>query len=230
MFRKLFSMLKKNDAAEKIEETTSVVSSNQAQQVMVQQVQELDYSKYEHYAIKPDMQIDKLVEKYPQAVAILKEHGVNCVGCHGASMETLEQGCLGHGMPLSAFESLLENLNKSTEKKGGTFTGTLTITANTAERVKTLVAKDGMADAFLRFSVVPGGCSGFSYDFKVDNQLNKNDVVVEKDGAKVVIDPESLDIIAGSELDYVDGANGAKFEVNNPNAKSGCGCGSSFGV
>src|SRR3989344_7393328 len=193
MFKKLFSILKKDEVEAKPEENTVEVSSNHVQQVMVQQPK-LDYSKYEHMAIKPSMQIDKLVEKHPQAVAILKEHGVNCVGCHGASMETLEQGCLGHGMSIHAFESLLQKLNQTTEKKEGTFT----ISVNTAERVKALVSKDGRSNAFLRFSVVPGGCSGFSYDFKLDDTLNQTDVVVERDGAKVVSDPESIQIILGS--------------------------------
>ncbi len=237
MLGRLFSVLKRNRIEEKPAghfedkvahnaEVTSVVNSGSGmQQVMVEKVQ-LDYSKYENYVIKPNMRIADVVEKYPQAVAILTEHGIHCVGCHGSTIETLEEGCLGHGMSLSVFDSLLVKLNKATEKKTGGFT----ITNNTVERVKSLVAKDGRANAFLRLSVVPGGCSGFSYEFKVDDNALPTDIMVERDGAKVVSDPESLNIISGSELDYVDGANGAKFEMKNPNAKSGCGCGSSFGV
>lgn len=107
---------------------------------------------------------------------------------------------------------------------------TFTITQNTVERVKKLVERDGRKNAFLRFSVVSGGCSGYSYDFKVDNNVNDDDVVIESDGVKVVTDAMSIQLIGGSVLDYIDDASGSKFEVKNPNASHGCGCGSSFGI
>jgi len=106
--------------------------------------------------------------------------------------------------------------------------GTFSITPSTVERVKKLVLKDGRSNSFLRFSVVSGGCSGYSYDFKIDDTINPNDIVVEQDGVKVVSDENSISLINGSELDYIDDASGSKFEVKNPNASHGCG--SSFGV
>ncbi|MDQ7018972.1 MAG: iron-sulfur cluster insertion protein ErpA [Robiginitomaculum sp.] len=82
----------------------------------------------------------------------------------------------------------------------------------------------------LRVAVVGGGCSGFSYTFDFADAPEKDDLVIKRDGAMVVIDNVSLDFLAGSEIDYSDELIGAAFKINNPNAKSGCGCGTSFSI
>ena len=82
----------------------------------------------------------------------------------------------------------------------------------------------------LRVAVLAGGCSGFQYRFELDAEQAEDDLVVERDGAVVLVDPASLDLLAGSELDYSDALMGAHFTVRNPNAASACGCGTSFSV
>lgn len=82
----------------------------------------------------------------------------------------------------------------------------------------------------LRVAVLAGGCSGFQYRFELDGARAEDDLVVERDGAVVLVDPASLDLLAGSELDYSDALMGAHFTVRNPNAASACGCGTSFSV
>lgn len=82
----------------------------------------------------------------------------------------------------------------------------------------------------LRVAVVGGGCSGFSYTFDFADAPEKDDLVIKRDGAMVVIDTISLDFLSGSEIDYSDELIGAAFKINNPNAKSGCGCGTSFSL
>jgi iron-sulfur cluster assembly accessory protein len=82
----------------------------------------------------------------------------------------------------------------------------------------------------LRISVKGGGCSGFQYSFDVDQERADDDLVVERDGATVVVDPVSLEMIKGSELDFVDDLMGQAFRVKNPNAVASCGCGVSFSV
>ena len=82
----------------------------------------------------------------------------------------------------------------------------------------------------LRVAVLAGGCSGFQYRFELDRESAPDDVVVEHGGARVVIDPASLDLLAGAELDYTDELMGSHFAVRNPNASSSCGCGTSFSV
>jgi iron-sulfur cluster insertion protein len=82
----------------------------------------------------------------------------------------------------------------------------------------------------LRLSVMGGGCSGFQYKFDVDRDQAEDDILIARDGITVLVDPVSLEYLAGSEIDYVDGLIGAAFKVNNPKAKASCGCGTSFSL
>jgi iron-sulfur cluster insertion protein len=105
----------------------------------------------------------------------------------------------------------------------------LTLSASAAKRINFLSAKE-TAPKMFRITVSGGGCSGFQYAFQLDDQLNDDDVTFERDGATLVTDETSLDLIAGSELDFVDDLMGAYFQVRNPNAVSSCGCGTSFAI
>ncbi|MDE2583199.1 MAG: iron-sulfur cluster assembly accessory protein [Rhodospirillales bacterium] len=82
----------------------------------------------------------------------------------------------------------------------------------------------------LRVAVLAGGCSGFQYRFDLDHAPQPDDLVIAQGAAKVVVDPASLDLLAGAELDYTDELMGSHFAVRNPNAKSACGCGTSFAI
>ncbi|HEB82067.1 MAG TPA: iron-sulfur cluster insertion protein ErpA [Gammaproteobacteria bacterium] len=99
-----------------------------------------------------------------------------------------------------------------------------------ASKVKALVEEEGNPNLKLRVSVDGGGCSGFQYAFAFDENVNEDDTVVEKNGATMVVDVTSMQYLNGSEVDYLEGLEGARFVVNNPNATSTCGCGSSFSV
>ncbi len=100
-----------------------------------------------------------------------------------------------------------------------------------AKKINVLKAEDGAnPEAFLRVQVKRGGCSGFSYKMEFDHQLKENDKVYESNGAKVVVDSQSLLYLVGMTLDYEGGLNGKGFVFSNPNASKTCGCGSSFGV
>jgi iron-sulfur cluster assembly accessory protein len=103
------------------------------------------------------------------------------------------------------------------------------VTERAAARIAEIVAADGR-QAALRVAVLAGGCSGFQYRFELDEALQDDDLVIERAGAKVLVDPASLDLLAGSELDYTDELMGSHFAVRNPNAKSACGCGTSFSI
>jgi iron-sulfur cluster insertion protein len=105
----------------------------------------------------------------------------------------------------------------------------LTLSASAAKRIKFLSAKESPPKMF-RITVSGGGCSGFQYAFQLDDRLNDDDVTFERDGAVLVTDETSLDLIAGAELDFVDDLMGAYFQVRNPNAVSSCGCGTSFAI
>ena len=106
---------------------------------------------------------------------------------------------------------------------------TVTLTANAARRVAWIAARQGKP-AILRLGVDGGGCAGFTYKFELADAPAADDAVAETDGVKLVVDPVSLDLVTGSAVDFVEDLGGAAFKVTNPNAASGCGCGSSFSI
>jgi iron-sulfur cluster insertion protein len=108
-------------------------------------------------------------------------------------------------------------------------TQTVSLTPSAAKRVALIAGKQNKP-AVLRLAVDGGGCAGFSYKFALAEAVASDDCVAETDGVRLVVDPVSLDLLAGSAVDYVEDLGGAAFKVTNPNAASGCGCGSSFSV
>jgi iron-sulfur cluster insertion protein len=105
----------------------------------------------------------------------------------------------------------------------------VTISDSAAARVAAIAERQNKP-AILRLSVEGGGCSGFQYKFGLADAIDSDDMVSETGAAKLVVDPVSLDLIAGAEVDYVESLGGSAFRVTNPNAASGCGCGSSFSI
>lgn len=103
------------------------------------------------------------------------------------------------------------------------------LTSNAAARVAAIAAKLAKP-AILRLSVEGGGCSGFQYKFGLAETVDSGDTVAERDGVRLVVDPMSLDLVSGAAVDYVESLGGSAFKVTNPNAASGCGCGSSFSI
>jgi iron-sulfur cluster insertion protein len=107
---------------------------------------------------------------------------------------------------------------------------TVSLSASAARRVAKLAAQEGDSGLMLRLAVTGGGCSGFQYNFSMDDALQDDDRVFERDGSRLVVDETSLELLAGAEIDFVEDLMGSYFQVKNPNASSSCGCGSSFAV
>jgi iron-sulfur cluster insertion protein len=106
----------------------------------------------------------------------------------------------------------------------------LTFTGAAAAKVAQLIEEEGNPDLMLRIYVQGGGCSGFQYGFTFDETINEGDSKVITDGVTLLIDPMSIQYLAGAEVDYSEGLQGAQFVIRNPNATTTCGCGSSFSV
>jgi iron-sulfur cluster insertion protein len=104
----------------------------------------------------------------------------------------------------------------------------LVFTDSAATKVKELIDEEGNPDLKLRVFVTGGGCSGFQYGFTFDEAVNEDDTSMEKNGVMLLIDAMSFQYLAGAEIDYQEGIEGAQFVIKNPNATSTCGCGSSF--
>ena len=106
----------------------------------------------------------------------------------------------------------------------------LVFTDAAANKVKNLVADEDNPELKLRFYITGGGCSGFQYGFTFDEKINDGDLTIEKNGVSLVVDPMSLQYLIGGTVDYTEGLEGSRFVVNNPNATTTCGCGSSFSI
>lgn len=105
-----------------------------------------------------------------------------------------------------------------------------TVTQKAAGEIKRLLSEEGFNNAFLRVRIIPGGCSGFSYEMGFDDEMEQTDNVFETDGVKVAIDELSFPYLNGGILDFKDGLHGKGFDISNPNATGSCGCGESFTV
>jgi iron-sulfur cluster insertion protein len=106
----------------------------------------------------------------------------------------------------------------------------LEFSAAAAAKVKTLIAEEGNPNLNLRVYISGGGCSGFQYGFEFDEARNEDDLALQRDGVTLLVDPLSLQYLMGAEVDYKENLQGAQFVIRNPNAKTTCGCGSSFSV
>ena len=106
----------------------------------------------------------------------------------------------------------------------------LTFTDAAAQKVKSLITEEENPALKLRVYITGGGCSGFQYGFTFDEKVNEGDLTVENAGVQLVIDPMSLQYLIGGTIDYTEGLEGSRFVVNNPNASSTCGCGSSCSI
>jgi len=185
--------------------------------------------------VTKDMVIGDVLKKYPDVAVIMLEHGLHCVGCHANVFDTIEAGCRVHGLDDEVIETLVSDINKfiaedqTKAKEEPTGPAKLFISEAAASKVKQLLAKDKLDGHGLRVAVSPGGCSGFVYQMNFEKAPEKSDVVLDDKGVKIFIDVDSLNMLRGAEIDYVDQLNESGFKINNPNAKQNCGCGKSFG-
>ncbi|GMU44124.1 MAG: iron-sulfur cluster insertion protein ErpA [Xanthomonadales bacterium] len=107
---------------------------------------------------------------------------------------------------------------------------TLNFTCSAARKVRELMTEEGRPELKLRVYIQGGGCSGFQYGFSFDESAQEDDLAIETDGVTLIVDPISLQYLGGAEVDYSESLQGAQFVIRNPNAKTTCGCGSSFTV
>ena len=115
-------------------------------------------------------------------------------------------------------------------KAGPVSSTVLEFTESAARKMQSIIDEENNPDLKLRVSVYGGGCSGFQYTFSLDEEINDSDRTVETNGVTLLIDNSSYQYLAGSEVDFSEGLEGAMFVVNNPNATSTCGCGASFSI
>ncbi len=205
--------------------------------------------------ITKDMILGDVVEKYPETAALFLNYGLHCVGCHANVWDTVSDGAKVHGLSDEEIEQMVTEINvelakaragkaelKGEPEKNGAGNGALSEDGNVSEngivlsltpdavsKIKDIQQKEGKVGYGLRVSVMPGGCAGFQYGLDFEPEATSEDMVLEHNGVKVFIDPESAEMIRGTTIDYLETLQQTGFKINNPNAKKSCGCGNSFG-
>ena len=181
-------------------------------------------------SIHKALTIDELFMKHPQKAQKLAHEltkaGLNCVGCSASTWKTLESGCLRHGMQEADMDALITRLNAIIEETSDVNTVSLTLKA--AEKFKEIAKEEGKEGWALRFDEKPAGCNGFEYVLDFSEHPAEHDCVFSSNGVNIHLDQRTLAFLVGSQIDFIDGLNGG-FSVSNPNARSSCGCGKSYG-
>ena len=179
-----------------------------------------------HGTIAKDMLIGEVVAEHPAVADVFLSYGLHCVGCHVNAFETIEQGAMSHGMSVEEVDEMVAEANTYLQQMQAN-AGAFSVTPKAIEKLKLLAAEEGKESWGLRVEVIPGGCSGFKYNLEYEEKAKETDEVVNE-GFPLFIDPESKEMLLGARLDYIDGLSGSGFKIDNPNAKSNCGCGKSF--
>ena len=175
--------------------------------------------------INKEMTIAEVIQKYPALAEILTDEGVHCVGCGAAYHETVEQGLTSHGKTEEQIRNIITKMNENIPATLGN--DKLTITENAAKKAKELLLEKDNFKA-LRVKVTAGGCAGNQYSFSFENEPKDDDQVIEVGGVNFFIDSNSMSLLKGSKIDYLNTLNDSGFKISNPNASKTCGCGSSF--
>lgn len=185
--------------------------------------------------VTKDMIIGDVLKEYPDVSVIMLEHGLHCVGCHANVFDTIEAGCQLHGLSDDTVETLVTQINefiaeekKPVEPTADPSTFKMTLTENASKKIQELLKKDNQENYGLRIAVQSGGCSGNVYQMNFEKEASPADSTFEDKGVKLFVDNDSMKMLDGSEIDYVDELNESGFKVNNPNSEKGCGCGKSF--
>ncbi len=163
--------------------------------------------------VTKDSVIGDVLKEHPNVAVIMIEQGLHCVGCSAKASETIESGCKVHGFSDEDISELVDKIN-SFIKRQESLPEKITLTDSAAKKLKGLLAEEKQGSG-LRISVVPGGCSGLVYQMSIDDSPDGN-TVFEVKGVKIFIDKQSLQIIKGSEVDYVESGKESGFRINNP--------------
>ncbi|KIC73832.1 putative iron-sulfur cluster insertion protein ErpA [Neochlamydia sp. EPS4] len=183
----------------------------------------------ENTIIHRQMTIEQILSLFPFKAQKLAQEitraGLHCVGCHAATWETLEAGMLGHGMNEDQISTLVERLNNLLQEEADL--STITITERAAKKYLEILAEEGKPGWGIRFEEKMAGCSGFEYVLDFSEKAAEDDETFVSHAIEIHVKKAIVPRLLGSEIDYVDGLQGAGFKISNPNARSSCGCGSS---
>ncbi len=173
-----------------------------------------------------DMTVGEVVRKYPETIPVLLDHGLHCVGCNVSYWETLEQGARGHGMTEEQISEMIEDINDSLNLEKPV--NGLSLSKEAVGKLKEVQLSQNKHGFGLKVEVIKGGCSGNQYLMELKKGPSEGDKVIEQDGVKIFLDPDSAKFLDGSQIHYINSLQGAGFKIKNPNVAKSCACGQSF--
>lgn len=194
--------------------------------------QRFPIKKVREKMITKEMTIEEILNQSPARGArlaqFLTELGLSCSSCESATWETLEAGMASHGFGEDEIDTVVEQLNELISAPLPP-KDQITLTKQAASKVRELQKADKKEGWYLRLEERPGGCSGYSYHLDFAKEANpEKDQLFLSEGIEIAIPLSMVDHFLGTEIDYIDGLRGAGFKISNPNARSACGCGSSY--
>lgn len=185
--------------------------------------------KTKKQVIHRQMTIEEILSLFPNKAQRLSQEitnaGLQCIGCHAATWETLEAGMMGHGKSNEEIERLLSRLNALLEEE--TDPTTISLTSRAAEKFMHILEEEGKQGFGVRFAEKLAGCNGFEYELDYSEKALQDDVTFKSHGIEIHVNKAMLPRLVGSEIDFVDGLRGSGFKISNPNVRSSCGCGTS---
>src|SRR3989338_9796859 len=177
--------------------------------------------------INENMTVGDVISQWPEVAEIFGKYGLSCIGCSVNTMEAVGVGARGHGMSDEEIESMLKEANEfvANKKEGSeeheehhaSISHEITLTEFAAKKVTELMKTAGKTNSYLRFGVLPGGCSGFTYQLEFIDAAEKDDIVLEQHGVKIAVSSQSMEKVGGTSIDYVEGLKGSGFKIGNPN-------------
>ncbi len=173
--------------------------------------------------VTKDMTIGEVVAKYPEAASIMLSYGLHCVGCAVNPYESIESGCLGHGMDKETIDNLVNDINKKMKEGDSKVKKAITITIKAAKKFKEFMKEEGKKDCGVKLTVHGSGCDGFQYGLDFTDEPTKTEKIFEDSGIKIFVEKESVDKVKGMTIDYLENEKGSGFKIDNPNSSS-CGC------
>src|SRR3989338_2266023 len=167
------------------------------------------HTEAEGQLITKDMTIGEVVARYPETAEIMLGYGLHCICCHVNPYESIEGGAMGHGMSPGTIGQLVAEMNEAVA--GAHDDKDINLSDSAVKKFSELMEKEGKAGWGLKFSVEPGGCSGFSYVMDFAQKAEENEKVIEEKGMKIFVDKEVFTMVKGVRIDFTDGLQGSGF-------------------
>ncbi len=175
--------------------------------------------------ISKEMTIGEVISKYPETAEIMTSYGLHCVGCGVNPYESIGDGCTGHGMDEDTLNKMMNEINKIIEDKDNNKGKTIIITNNAIKELKILMKNEKKEGYGLKLKIDKNSM-GYELDFADKKEVNE--IILKENDIEIYINKENLELLKGTEIDYVKNERGEGFKINNPNIKKG-GCGSGCG-